>query len=385
MLEMAHSPAYERIEAAVKLEKLPDRVPFVPLLDMFACRYAGVSQHDLFFSVRKADQAVQKTLDDMGRIDGFSLSYAGLASLLRLMAPAPPVIPGLNGVPENATWQFVEVSIMGPNEYRQIGERGAIRWILDKSRESRPELNTLPGLAKVGVGAAYDVLRVLKSVRTWRLKGVEPLVGINISFTPMEYIAIMLRSFNEFMLDLYRYPEDLKEASKALTPMWRMLGLALVAATGVRRVFLGGARTCSEVIGPKQFEELALPEWRGMSEFFIKFGITPLLHLDGDWTDFLPYFKDFPRGKCILNLDGATDIFKAKEILGDHMCIMGDVPATLLKLGEPDEVDDYCKHLINEVGEGGGFILGTGCALPIDARPENVAAMFAAAQRYGKY
>ncbi len=119
-----------------------------------------------------------------------------------------------------------------------------------------------------------------------------------------------------------------------------------------------------------------------MSEFLVKHGLTPLLHMDSDWTDFLPYFKELPARKCILNLDGTTDIFKAKELLGDHMCLMGDVPATLLKLGSPEEVDTYCERLIKEVGAGGGFILSSGCSVPIDARPENVKAMLQSVQHH---
>jgi uroporphyrinogen-III decarboxylase len=57
------------------------------------------------------------------------------------------------------------------------------------------------------------------------------------------------------------------------------------------------------------------------------------------------------------------------------MCISGDVPASLLSLGKADEVRDYCKRLIDEIGRGGGFMLTTGCECPIDVKPENLRAM----------
>jgi uroporphyrinogen-III decarboxylase len=63
-------------------------------------------------------------------------------------------------------------------------------------------------------------------------------------------------------------------------------------------------------------------------------------------------------------------------------CIMGDVPAALLKLGEPEEVDEYCHRLITELGADGGFILSSGCTVPVDARPENVRAMFTSVTKY---
>ena len=82
--------------------------------------------------------------------------------------------------------------------------------------------------------------------------------------------------------------------------------------------------------------------------------------------------------KCILATDGETDLFRAKEILGDRMCLMGDVPAAMLAFGTPDEVFEYSTKLIRELGPK-GFILHSGCDIPTNAKLENVQAMLAAA------
>jgi uroporphyrinogen-III decarboxylase len=111
-------------------------------------------------------------------------------------------------------------------------------------------------------------------------------------------------------------------------------------------------------------------------------GIMPLLHHDSNWEVMLPYFKELPARSAILELDGHTDMFKAKEILGDHLCLMGDVPASLLTLGTPEEVTEYVRKLIDGVGKGGGFILSSGCDIPIDAKWENVQAMVDAGKDY---
>ena len=114
-------------------------------------------------------------------------------------------------------------------------------------------------------------------------------------------------------------------------------------------------------------------------------GITPIIHSDTNWTKFFDLFLRFPARKCILELDGKSDIFKAKEILGSHMCIMGDVPAELLALGSKEEVLDYCRKLIEIVGKDGGFILSSGCSLPPNAKVENVRAIYEAAEKWGWY
>jgi len=64
------------------------------------------------------------------------------------------------------------------------------------------------------------------------------------------------------------------------------------------------------------------------------------------------------------------------------MCISGDVPASLLTLGTPQEVSAYCRRLIDVVGEGGGFMLTTGCECPIDAKRENIRAMVETGKSY---
>ena len=130
------------------------------------------------------------------------------------------------------------------------------------------------------------------------------------------------------------------------------------------------------------FERFEWPYLQRYVDALVSEGLTPWLHFDTDWGINLPYLTKLPKGKCICDLDGTTDIFKAKEILKDHMCISGDVPASLLTLGTPEEVQEYCKKLIDEVGEGGGFMLTTGCECPIDVKPENLKAMVETGKSY---
>jgi uroporphyrinogen decarboxylase len=134
-------------------------------------------------------------------------------------------------------------------------------------------------------------------------------------------------------------------------------------------------RSSATFISPAMFERFALPYLVQMVEAFVKDGLTPILHCDADWTPMLHCFRELPQAKCILELDGDTDIVKARVALADWMCLKGDVPAGLLAFGEPDEVRFYCEELIQEVGSEGGFILSSGCEVPLNARLENVVAL----------
>ena len=77
-------------------------------------------------------------------------------------------------------------------------------------------------------------------------------------------------------------------------------------------------------------------------------------------------------------------MFKAKEVLGNHHCIQGGVHPTLLEVGSPSEVEEYCKKLIKVVGKGGGFILSAGSAIDF-AKPENIKVMVDSVKKYGWY
>ena len=97
----------------------------------------------------------------------------------------------------------------------------------------------------------------------------------------------------------------------------------------------------------------------------------------------LEYFTGFPKGSLVILFE-QTDIFRAKEILGDRVCLMGNVPLPLLQLGSPQDVEEYCRKLIKVCGKGGGFILANGGGI-YDAKPENMRAMVDSIKKYGWY
>ena len=64
------------------------------------------------------------------------------------------------------------------------------------------------------------------------------------------------------------------------------------------------------------------------------------------------------------------------------MAIMGDVPAALFAAGTPDDVYEYVRDLVRDVGPT-GLLLCPGCDAPFNTRPENMEAFVAASREYG--
>jgi len=117
-------------------------------------------------------------------------------------------------------------------------------------------------------------------------------------------------------------------------------------------------------------------------EALVAAGLTPILHLDQDWNRDLARLRELPAKACILNPDGMTDVRRFKELAGDRMALMGDVPASLFAAGTPEEIRNYVRDLVRDIGPT-GLILCPGCDAPINAKPENVEAFVAAGEEFG--
>jgi uroporphyrinogen-III decarboxylase len=79
-----------------------------------------------------------------------------------------------------------------------------------------------------------------------------------------------------------------------------------------------------------------------------------------------------------------TDIFRAKDVLKDHVCIEGNIPSSLLQVGTVQDIKDYCKKLIDVVGKGGGYILSPRSSTD-EVNPANLKAMIEYTREYGVY
>ena len=101
------------------------------------------------------------------------------------------------------------------------------------------------------------------------------------------------------------------------------------------------------------------------------------LHMDNEWTGFLHYFREFPKAQCIWDPDQMTEVLKIKEVLGDLMCITGNISPALLSVGTPDECYAVAAKMCADMGKT-GFIMSAGCMVPIDAKRENVEAVISA-------
>jgi uroporphyrinogen-III decarboxylase len=131
----------------------------------------------------------------------------------------------------------------------------------------------------------------------------------------------------------------------------------------------------------KQFEKFYWPGLKRAILANISLGYVPTVFMEGKFDSRLEYLLELPK-KSIICRFVDTDMALAKSVLGDSFCLMGNVPISMLQIGSPSEVDEYCRKLIEVCGKGGGFILTSGSSSIDQAKPENVKAMVDSVKKY---
>ena len=367
----------ERMEAAVKLKPL-DRIPCAPLMDVFfPSKYKGYSMIEAIRDWEKGFHAITDVYEEVGGWDGMILpgySIPATPHVYSVVSPGKSIYPGA-GLDADQPTQFVETEALKREDYDDIIKLGWNGFRMKRKKDYNPWDDE-----RILKWTQKQMERYKQEIAYWKSKGVRSLSGA-FSRSPLMVLSTS-RSLIEITKDIYQIPDKLEAVMEAM--MDDMIADAIEAAklSGEPGVFLVMERGGGFFYPMKIYERFEYPHMKRMVEAFAKEGLITVMHLDQDYTKNVPYFLDLPPKMVVAELDSRTDIFKAKEVLKGHMCIAGDVPAALLSLGTPEEVEAYCRKLIDVVGEGGGFILSTGCTCPVECRMENFRAMIDTAKTY---
>jgi len=136
------------------------------------------------------------------------------------------------------------------------------------------------------------------------------------------------------------------------------------------------------VLSRKAFEEFALPGIRRVLKKIQSLDMPPVLHICGRTSHIIDLMAQ--SGAVALSID-EIDLLEAKKKVGDKVCIMGNVRPTETVLGgTPDQVRAEARKCLEDCGDSPcGFILATGCEVPIETPPENLMALLEVARTYG--
>ena len=356
----------KRIFSAVALGPV-DRVPVVLEASAWCARVVGLTLSAFASGNLTSAQASIDAFHAVGGADAMEY-VASDPALLSYGWMSKVKLPGVD-LPDDEHWQVQELELLQPDDYERIVDEG---WEAFRTAFITERIG--PDVVERATTYERDAPSVAEMIDA---SGILFLVGADVTM-PFEYLCGG-RSFAKFVYDLYRIPDKVEAAMQSMMEGLSEQSIACAKESGRPGVWVGGWRGASEMLSQPLWDRFVFPYHKQLVQDVVAAGLTPILHLDSDWTRDLARFQEYPARRCVLSLDSRTDIRKAKEVLGDHMCIMGDVPPALLSQGTPDEVYQHSRRLIQDIGPT-GYILHSGCDIPADAPLNNVTAMVRAAE-----
>jgi hypothetical protein len=408
--EKRYKDALIRLKDVIQL-RVPDRVPFMPVYQMYPVYSQGLTAHDAMYEYEKVNKAWKQTIleTDPDLQLGPLICYPGRAfdaldyKLMKW--------PG-RGLPHDKIYQFIEDEYMRADEYDEFifdPTDYLMRKYYPRTFGILQPFTELPplnwsiwlgmlywtaGFANPRVAESFDnLVKAGKEMMDWLISlatldaelkklGYPNMVG-GMSFAPFDFLGDTMRGTRGIMLDMYRQPDKLLQAIEKMTKIAISLGVASGKGANNPMVWMFLHKGAGGFMSDEQFSTFYWPSLRELIVALIDEGLTPVVYSEGDYTPRLKQISDMPKGKVIWHYE-TVDIYKAKEILGDVACFMGNVPLSILASGTPANVEEYCKKLIEVVGKDGGLIIDTAAALD-DAKPENVKAIVNTARKYGVY
>jgi hypothetical protein len=417
-VEELYTERVRRIRDAIEL-KVPDRVPVVLGTGVFAARYGGLPASTLFYDHAAYRKACKTMILD------FEPDLVGWFEVGMYPGPVWDLLDtrhqhwGGGKLQADLGIQFVEGEYMKADEYDHLildPSDFIMRCYLPRVFGSLAPFSELPSfrnltgmkfaeivtlfarpeyqeLAKQLADAAIERKNdeIMAAEFTEEIHGfgipVQAQSGTNPGGAPFDLISDYLRGMRGTMMDMYRCPDKLLEASDKILA-WRIMQAtpADVKETDIP-ARSGGAlhRGSDGFMSREQFERFYWPTLKKALMAAIDLGYIAAPFCEGVWNDRLEYWLEMPKGKTLCFFD-QVDMTRAREVLGGHVCIQGNVPASLLEVGSAQDVEDYCKKLIEICGKDGGFILSASTINPPDAaKPANVKAMIDSAIKYGRY
>jgi uroporphyrinogen-III decarboxylase len=395
--------------------KVPDRVPVIFGGTFFACKYAVIPYSAAYYDIVAWKNTFKKMIVDMD-LDSYGWEPRGSGVVLEALESNYTRWPG-GTLPPDVPFQIAEKEYMKEDEYDLFLSDPTdytMRYLLPRIYGALLPLTKLPPLmgfginveplAKIFASAEFEpLIKAMKKAgdaeaKREKVLGTmaqemgnlgfpEPLPARGGVMPPFSSFSNTFRTFNGVVKDMFRRPEKLKAALQLIldsriaraTPAVKRPGYPTLASSGEAH------RVSDEFFSNKQFEEFVWPYWKQAMDktYELRYEIISMF-FEGKRDKQLHYFTQYPKRSMLIRF-AETDIFRAKEMLGDKACIMCNVPITILQVASPSTVEEYCKKLIKKVGKNGGFILRCSTDFTQEARSDNVKAMIDSVEKYGRY
>jgi len=146
---------------------------------------------------------------------------------------------------------------------------------------------------------------------------------------------------------------------------------------------LTDAMCSTTVISPRQFREFGQPYLARLVEYIHSHNRSVTLHICGKTRAIWEQMCD--TGADCLSIDNAADLAEAKAMVGHRARLMGNVsPSEIMLQGTPQQIRQAVRECVRKTHDNPkGFIVASGCSLPVETPFENIDAMLDAVREIG--
>uniref|UniRef100_A0A7C6ECQ4 Uroporphyrinogen decarboxylase (URO-D) domain-containing protein n=1 Tax=candidate division WOR-3 bacterium TaxID=2052148 RepID=A0A7C6ECQ4_UNCW3 len=203
-----------------------------------------------------------------------------------------------------------------------------------------------------------------------------------LAYVPAPFTTgMMLSDPNQFLLATIKNPNQVKAIIEMSLKAAIDFCYEIINAGGLPIIV--DPLASSSVISPRAYQEFALPGEQGLIQFLHRYDFDVILHICGDTTPILDLLLQ--TGADLISLDKVA-LKLAIEKLAKKMRIIGNFDTTKIGFGTVDEILKETKAM-TRIGMRAekGYIVATGCEVPIFTPTENVKAFIRAAKEAGWY
>jgi len=226
--------------------------------------------------------------------------------------------------------------------------------------------------------ARYKQIEIMHKIASSEIMLIGIASGVMAIPSAEEYV--------EFAYKLFDSPEEIEQRAKDTLKK----GLEVAkrfADYGIEAVVTASdlADNRGPFFNPEQMDRFILPYLREWAEKIKSMGFYAILHSDGN---LMPILDDIANSgiDALQAIDpvAGMEMKKVKELIGDKVCLCGNVDCGMLVRGKPEEVFEQTKQLLVQCKDG-GLVLGASNAVQREVPAENYLAMIHAWQEFGQY
>lgn len=399
----------DRMLDAVRL-KNTGPVPVMMHTMLWYATYGGVTKKELMYNYDTLERLAFQAMEEF-EPDAFLPPHivAALGPVMERSGFKQLQWPG-HGVHENASYQYLDAEYMKRDEYDDF--------IFDPtgyylSTYLPRVMGAYEGLAQIAPLPAYSYFTLLYHTANWNAPAVRQSVAQlahageeaqhmlertgafvekavragyvpgagSVAFVPFDQLGDYMRGAKGILTDMRRVPDKLLEAVDKITVFQCRQAVAAGKASGSPYVFIPIHWGCDGFMSEEQFKRFWWPGLRRVMMALVENDLIPVILWEANCTTRLETIADFPEGKAVYYFEN-TPLKRAYEVLGGHICLRGNIPSSMYTTGTPEQIDAFCRDLIETVGKGGGFMLDGSFGIPDEAPVENVRAMFESVRKY---